>query len=196
MTTPLDILPKPETLDFGNIVKASFIPVPSWHEFFLRHVYLAASKSKDRKTKIGAILVRDNTVVSEGFNGFPRKVNDNIDARHERPAKYSWSIHGEANCVFNAARNGIKTLDCILYTSVMPCSGCAGAIIQAGIKQIIIHKQAHDFLIETQGTDGSRKWIASLSCSIEMFKESGVEVNFLDLTLGVRAFINERIIEL
>ena len=42
------------------------IIIPSWDELFMKHVYLIASKSKDTKTKIGAVLVRDNAIISEG----------------------------------------------------------------------------------------------------------------------------------
>ena len=67
----------------------------NWEEYFLRIAELIAKKSKDRSKKIGAIIVGEgNEIRSTGFNGFPRGVNDDVDDRHDRPAKYAWTEHG------------------------------------------------------------------------------------------------------
>jgi dCMP deaminase len=112
----------------------------SWDEYFVKMAQLAASKSKDQSTKCGAIIVGpDNEVVSTGFNGFPRNVNEDIEDRWERPQKYEWTEHGERNAIFNAARVGVSTRGCKMYMNyqVECCSDCTRAIIQAGIVEVI-----------------------------------------------------------
>ena len=56
---------------------------PDWDSFFLYHIYLAARKSRDTYTKIGAVFVRDNEIFSEGFNGMPRGVDDCVLERYD-----------------------------------------------------------------------------------------------------------------
>ena len=78
--------------------------IDNWDELFLRHVYLIGSKSKDKSTQIGAVLVSDGGIISEGYNGICRRVNDTLPARNIRPDKYNWYEHGERNSIYNAAR--------------------------------------------------------------------------------------------
>ncbi|MCW8836697.1 MAG: CMP deaminase, partial [Rhodospirillales bacterium] len=75
-----------------------------WHVRFLQLAHQIASWSKDRSTKVGAVLVRpDRTPAPYGYNGFPRQVDDDIDDRHSRPDKYDWTEHAERNAIYNAA---------------------------------------------------------------------------------------------
>lgn len=165
---------------------------PTWDEFFMLHVYLVASKSKDPSTKIGAVLISDNnTLVSEGYNGFCRKVNDSVSERWERPAKYWWSEHGERNAIFNAARNGIRTLNTTMYTQDLPCVDCTRAIIQAGINKMVLHKQWADAFKEL--SVNGRTWTKNVSD--EMLKEAGVEVVYLDKQLNVQSVVSEKLIK-
>ena len=81
----------------------------SWDLFFMKMVYLVANKSKDISTKIGAVIVNDNNqIIKIGYNGFPIGVDDSIKERFERPLKYSYTAHAEANAIFFAARDGAK----------------------------------------------------------------------------------------
>ncbi len=162
---------------------------PSWDEFFMLHVYLVASKSKDPSTKIGAVLVRDNTLISEGYNGFCRKVRDNIIERWKRPEKYSWIEHGERNSIFNAARNGIKTLDSVMFTNGLPCVDCARATIQAGVKEVVLHTQWENEWKNIM----MDKWKGYDVISAQMFKEAGVNIRYLDKKLNIQAMISEKL---
>ena len=74
----------------------------SFNNWFLQGVYWVASKSKDPKTKIGAILVKDRRIISTGYNGIPMEVDDSINDRHQRPEKYKWYEHGERNAIYAA----------------------------------------------------------------------------------------------
>jgi dCMP deaminase len=162
---------------------------PTWDEFYMRHAYLASTKSKDPHTKVGSVLIRDNTPISEGFNGLPRKVNDNVPERFERPEKYFWCEHGERNAIYNCARNGIKTLDSTLYCFALPCADCARGIIQCGVKEIVIHKQWDAVGINKK----NEKWIESASRSRTMLIESGVNVREFDMVLNIQTLIDGRL---
>lgn len=158
------------------------IHIPDWDEWFFKHVYLVASKSKDRYTKIGTVIVDGRTVISEGYNGLASGVNDDIDSRHERPEKYFWYSHSERNAIFHCARRGIKTEKTTLMTLGLPCCDCADAIINSGIKKIIIHKEWQDVWDKIT----HNKWKESQIRSTEKFKEAGVTVELY------KKFLNEK----
>ena len=104
----------------------------NWDEFFFDMIDIIKTKSKDRATKVGTVIVSsDNAVLSIGFNGFPRGVNDDIDERHERTpkGKYLWTEHAERNAIYNAARHGIILEGSRIYLDFYPCARCARAII-------------------------------------------------------------------
>ena len=142
----------------------------SWHEHFMRMAELVATKSKDRSTKVGAVIVNnEHTVLSTGYNGFARSINDNIESRHDRPVKYFWTEHGERNAIYAAARNGIRLKGSIIYVTGggFPCADCARAIIQAGI-------------VTAVGTEGefigAGLWVDSCKVGAEMLVEAGVHL--------------------
>ena len=112
----------------------------TWDELFILQAALISQKSKDPSTKVGCVIVGDdNAVLSMGFNGFPRGVEEDYDNRWNRPEKYNWVEHAERNAIYNAARNGIKLAGTRLYLNYepKPCADCARAIIQSGIIEVI-----------------------------------------------------------
>jgi dCMP deaminase len=170
------------------------LPIPSWDEYFMRHVYLVASKSKDTRTKIGAVLVRNKRVISEGYNGLPQGVNDNAVERYERPEKYFWFEHGERNAIFSCARHGIDTLGTTMFTQGIPCADCARAVIQAGVKEVVIHKQWSNK--RTQADMTAANWRRGLGHSETMFQEAGILVREFDMVLGVQGLSDGKIYNL
>lgn len=109
----------------------------NWSDYLMGFARHAALKSKD-STKVGAILVGpNNEVLLTGFNGPPIGVQDLPERREKRPEKYLWVSHGEANLIAFAARRGVRTEGCTVYVTHMCCSGCAKALIQAGIKKVV-----------------------------------------------------------
>lgn len=107
----------------------------NWPEYLFGFAQHAARKSKDA-TKVGAVLVGpDGEVRLTGFNGPPRGVADTPE-RRERPAKYLFASHAEANLIAFAAREGIRTKDCTVYVTHMPCASCARTLIQAGVREV------------------------------------------------------------
>jgi len=133
-----------------------------WDLRFLQLTKQISSWSKDPSTKVGAVIVDPNRrIVSTGYNGFPRNVND--DARYDnRELKYEMIIHAEVNAILFADRN---LNGCTLYTyPFMPCSRCASIVIQSGIKRVVSIKNI------------DIRWEKSFSLSRTMFNESDVEL--------------------
>lgn len=110
----------------------------NWDQRFMDLARLVASWSKDRSRKVGAVIVGPGReVVAVGYNGFPRGVDDAVESRHERPAKYRWTEHAERNAIYNAARTGASLAGTTIYLPWYPCMDCARAIVQAGILEVV-----------------------------------------------------------
>ena len=110
----------------------------NWRNYFFSIAETVAQKSKDT-TKVGCVIVgEDNEILSTGWNGFARGVDDGdiVSYRKERPAKYDWTIHAEANAICNAARSGVRLKGATAYITHQPCSSCADLIIQSGIERV------------------------------------------------------------
>lgn len=144
-----------------------------WDSLFMNMVYLVAMKSKDQSTHIGAVIVGpDNEVRSVGFNSFPRGINDDVPERQQRPEKYHWFAHAEVNSVFNAAMAGTEVKECKMYTNGIPCTGCVHAVINAGIREVIVDKRWND--------GNYNQWKEQAERTMVMFEEAGVKVRFWD----------------
>lgn len=143
----------------------------NWDEFFIQQAELWATKSKDRSTKVGVVVVGEgNAILSAGYNGFPRGVDDDKDERHERPAKYLFTEHAERNAVYNAANIGVSLRGSTVYFNFepIPCADCCRALIQAGVTRLVGYKRP----FPGKGT----QWEESLATSRLMLQEAGVEV--------------------
>ncbi len=111
----------------------------NWTEYYMGFARHAALKSKD-STQVGAVLVGpEGEIRLTGYNGPPRGVRD-LPQRRERPEKYLYASHAEANLIAFAAREGIRTRDCTVYVTHMCCSACTRALIQAGVKAVVFGK--------------------------------------------------------
>lgn len=107
-----------------------------WESYYYGFATHAAVKSKD-STQVGAILVGpDGEIRLTGYNGPPKGVED-LPERRERPAKYLFASHAEANLIAFAAREGIRTKGCTVYVTHMCCASCARTLIQAGIVRVM-----------------------------------------------------------
>lgn len=106
----------------------------SWEEYFMTLAIVASLKSKDPSTQVGAVIIDKQTrkVISSGYNGFPRNLDDN-QIPQERPEKYHYVVHAELNAILHALRD---LTECSLYVTVFPCSECMKAIVQTGIKKV------------------------------------------------------------
>lgn len=112
----------------------------SWDEYFMGVSLLAAERSKDPNTQVGACIVDDdNRILSTGYNGFPQGCSDDEFPwnRDEKlgETKYQFVVHAELNAVLNA--RGKNLAGSKLYVSLFPCHECAKAIIQSGIREVV-----------------------------------------------------------
>jgi dCMP deaminase len=141
----------------------------NWDDYFMTMAYLVAMRSKDESTHVGAVIVGpDREIRSTGYNSFPMGINDDVPERQERPEKYYWFSHAERNSIYLAARVGIPVEGCTMYTNGIPCTDCAFAIIQAGIKEVVVDK--------SWSNPERDKWDETAKRTIVMFKEAGVKV--------------------
>lgn len=135
----------------------------NWTEYLMGFARHAALKSKD-STQVGAALVGPQREVRlTAFNGPPKGVKDSPD-RFERPAKYLFASHAEANLVAFAARAGIQTDGCTVYVTHHPCSACARTLIQAGVRKVIV------------GAGTTSMPAEEFDAAATMFREAGVTV--------------------
>lgn len=147
----------------------------------LADAYTYAQFSQDRSTQNGGFLLGDNDqVIGVGWNSFPEGVQD-LEERHERPAKYEFTEHAERNCIYDAASQGFRTSGSTLVVAWAACADCARAIIQAGVIRVVTHLQAQEQCVPT---DGTVDWQASIANALTMMEEAGVEVLFYDGKVG------------
>ena len=102
----------------------------SWDEYFMGIAMLAAKRSKDPNTQVGACIVsQDNIIISTGYNGMPKGCSDDEYpwVREGDDTKYPYVVHAELNAILNA--NGRDLRGSRLYVALFPCNECAKAII-------------------------------------------------------------------
>lgn len=133
-----------------------------WDRWFLGMSEYISTASKDPSTKVGAVIVdRDRRIVSTGYNGFPKGIEDSEELLHNREKKYKLIIHGEMNAILFAKRS---VEGCTLYTTpFLPCATCSSFIIQSGITRVV-----------SWYVDNPR-WNESIQLANAMFAEAGVE---------------------
>ena len=131
----------------------------SWDEYFMGIAMLAAMRSKDPNTQVGACIVnKDNIIVSTGYNGMPKGCSDD-EYPWERTGdatKYPFVVHAELNAILNAAGRDVRGSR--IYVSLFPCNECAKAIIQSGIKEILY---LSDKYADSMATLASKKMLDS-----------------------------------
>ena len=146
-----------------------------WDGHFIELATQIAKMSKDPSTQVGAVMVgSDREILSTGFNGFPRGIEDTLERLTNRDLKLSLIVHAEMNAILQAARNGVSTKGRKLYLAATdgggqvwggpPCTRCTVEIIQSGVSEIIS---------PPLGT-GFPNWKASIEASFALLKEAGV----------------------
>ena len=113
----------------------------SWDEYFMGIAMLAARRSKDPNTQVGACIVsKDNIIISTGYNGMPKGCSDDEfpwdrKGENEAATKYPYVVHAELNAILNASGRDLRGSR--IYVALFPCNECAKAIIQSGIKEVM-----------------------------------------------------------
>ena len=159
-------------------------PADRWDILWIDQAQRYAEESKDRSTKVGAILVNPNNKanipLSQGWNGFPRGVDDTIESRHVRPEKHLWVIHAELNAILNHARNGGPGLEgSVCYLNYAPgiCSNCMGCLWNAGIVRCVGPNEEFPG-IEEREVEHAPQYSDILSPTIA--KETGMVIEIVD----------------
>jgi len=143
--------------------------ISKWAERFIQMAELVASWSKDPSTQVGAVITEHNRIVSLGFNGYPHGISDSAET-DSRELKLLKTLHAEENALLYAKRD---LSGCEIWVTHFPCPNCAAKIIQTGISVVHCPEQSEDFL---------SRWGDKIALSETMFKQAGVEVDWLDVS--------------
>lgn len=138
---------------------------------------LAAKRSKDPNTQVGACIVDSNNIIlSTGYNGFPYGCSDDLYPweRTGKDTKYSYVVHAELNAILNARGKNLNGAR--LYVDLFPCNECAKAIIQSGISEIVY---LYNKYADTPATIASRRMLTSAGVKLTQF-EASVDTIVLD----------------
>ena len=115
-----------------------------------------AQNSYCKRRKVGALLVKDRTIISDGYNGTPSGF-ENI-CEDENGVTKPYVLHAEANAITKVAKSGNSSAGATLFVTASPCAECAKLIIQAGIRRVV-YRDAYRL------TDG-----------IDLLERAGIEV--------------------
>lgn len=122
---------------------------------YLRMASIWAENSYCRRRQVGAIIVKNKMIISDGFNGTPAGF-ENI-CEDENGVTKPYVLHAEANAITKVARSNNSSDGSTLYVTASPCLECSKLILQAGIKRVVFHE------------------LYRMSDGIELLKRAGVE---------------------
>ncbi len=143
------------------------------HRCFLSEAYIHAWEgSEDPITKTGAIIVEGtldklSRKISYGANHFPNGLNPTDEQINDRDWKYKHIIHAETSAIFSAAKEGKSLEGTIMYMPWIPCTPCAIAIVDSGIKTLIGHKE---MIMKTP-----ERWHESTDYALDLLEKGGVK---------------------
>jgi dCMP deaminase len=112
---------------------------PTWDDYFKEIVQVTAKRSPCERLQVGCLLVKDNRIVSQGYNGFlPGCQHQSIIRNNHEQA----TVHAEQNAISDCAKRGVSCEGCIAYITHYPCIICCRILLASGIKKI---KYIHDY---------------------------------------------------
>lgn len=144
-----------------------------WQKRYLNLAKDISTWSKDPSTHVGAVAVSQRgQVLATGFNGFPRGINDFAERLNDRPTKYRYIVHAEANCIYNATYNGVCLDQSIIFVYGLPvCAECMKGLIQVGVSEIYWHCP----------TEVPEAWKESYRFTLDMAHEVGIEMKEVNI---------------
>jgi dCMP deaminase len=139
---------------------------PTWDEYFLGIAFLAAKRSTCLIRQVGAVLVKDNTIISTGYNGAASGLDDcrklGCLRKHIIPGtqqEICRAIHAEQNAIIQAAVQGVSIEGATLYTTHSPCILCARMIINAKIKKCVYSSSYSDLRFQEIFDQAGIAWL-------------------------------------
>mgnify|MGYP000235367963 FL=1 len=130
-------------------------------ERYLRMARIWAENSYCERRQVGALIVRGDAIISDGYNGTPSGFENVCEDENNKTKPYV--LHSEANAITKVAKSNNSSLGATLYVTASPCIECAKLIIQAGIRRVVYSENY-------RSADG-----------IELLSKAGIEVAFIEL---------------
>lgn len=140
----------------------------SWDEYFMGVALLAARRSKDPSTQVGACIVDENNVIlTTGYNGFPKGCSDDEFPweRDGENTKYPYVVHAELNAILNASGKSLRGSR--IYVALFPCNECSKAIIQSGISEVVYLSDKYS---DTPATKASKLMLRAAGVKLTEFR--------------------------
>lgn len=128
-------------------------------ERYLRMAFIWAENSYCQRRRVGALLVKDKMIISDGFNGTPSGFENRCE--DEAGVTYPYVLHAEANAITKVARSHNSSEGSTLYITTSPCMECSKLIIQAGIRRVVFAE------------------LYRITNGIELLRQAGVEVTYI-----------------
>lgn len=155
-----------------------------WSDYFMATAFLAAKRSKDPSTQVGACIVNEDLrVVATGYNGFPTGCSDDYfpwgkNTEDPLESKYMYVCHAEVNAILNKCSADLK--GCTMYVALFPCNECAKVIIQSGIKEVVYVSDKH---AHKPGTIAAKRMFQSAAVKYTQYipKSSRIVIDFTDV---------------
>lgn len=133
---------------------------PTWDEYFMKIAEITSERSNCIKRKVGCIIVKENRILSLGYNGTPSKIKNCYEGGCERcydqfqnkenisgkNLDLCMCLHAEENAMLFISKNDL--IDSILYVTLMPCISCVKKIIQCGIKKVVYSQDYNEKMTE------------------------------------------------
>lgn len=140
-----------------------------WNKRYLNLARDIAQWSKDPSTQCGAVMIGESgQVLSQGYNGFPRGMSDSDELYANRHIKYDRIVHAEMNAIYNASRSGVSLAGATAYIHGLPCCHeCAKAMIQVGIKEVVM------------GKSNNIRWNESCGTATDFLNEANVKITYI-----------------
>lgn len=130
---------------------------------YLKMALIWAQNSYCKRRQVGALLVKDKMIISDGYNGTPSGFENNCEDENNLTKPYV--LHAEANAITKVAKSGNSSDGATLYVTSSPCLECSKLIIQAGIKRVVF-------------TENYR-----LEDGVNLLRRAGIEVKYVELEI-------------
>ncbi len=127
---------------------------------YMRMALIWAENSYCTRRQVGAIMVKDQRIISDGYNGTPSGFENICEDENNKTKPYV--LHAEANAISKVARSHNSSDGATIYVTACPCIECAKLIIQAGIKRVVYGEPYH------------------LDDGLQLLKRAGIQVDFVD----------------